>query len=56
MAYPKTPDFEALIRKLSLYVQLKHEYGAKGVENVLQGTEQALKNAIEDRRCRDGRT
>ena len=28
MAYPKIPDLQKIVNELSLYSQLKHEYGA----------------------------
>lgn len=45
MAYPKT-EAKRLAERIELYAQLMHEYGAKGIEKVLKGTEKALANAI----------
>jgi len=35
MKYPAVPAFKSLGDQLSLYSQLKHEYGARNVEPVL---------------------
>lgn len=46
MPYPKNPNFNHLIEQLILYSQLKHEYGAKNIEPILEKAEAILKNAL----------
>jgi ADP-ribosylglycohydrolase len=46
MPYPDIPNFNHLIDQLTLYSQLKHEYGAKGITTILKKTEETLKNAL----------
>ena len=46
MAYPKQPDFNRIIDQLSLYSQLKHEYGSTGIESVLAEAEATLKASL----------
>jgi ADP-ribosylglycohydrolase len=46
MKYPVVPAFKALGDQLSLYSQLKHEYGARNVAPVLKQAESALKSAL----------
>ena len=45
-AYPQLPNYERIINQISLYVQLKHEYGTDGIESVLATAEEALKSAL----------
>jgi len=44
--YPKMPNLKAIASDIELYVQLQHEYGAKGLEPVLAGAEKALRQAL----------
>ncbi len=46
MAYPKIPDYTGLCSQLSLYSQLKHEYGAKNISPVLKQAERDLRSAL----------
>ena len=46
MSYPKIPNFINLIDQLTLYSQLKHEYGAKNIEPILERAEATLKSAL----------
>ncbi|HHN46328.1 MAG TPA: ADP-ribosylglycohydrolase family protein [Planctomycetes bacterium] len=46
MSYPKLPDFKGLAKAFELYSQLKHEYGAKGIEKILARAEKAQKAAL----------
>ena len=46
MAYPKTPDLSKLVSQLSLYSQLKHEYGAKNIPSILKRAEKDLRSAL----------
>jgi len=46
MAYPKVPDFQQLTSQLELYAQLKHEYGARGLDPILRQAERALTKAL----------
>jgi ADP-ribosylglycohydrolase len=48
MDYPKTPDFWRLVNGVTLYAQLLHEYGAKGVAPILAKTEETLTAAIKE--------
>ena len=43
MAYPQLPKWRDLTEPLTLYSQLKHEYGAKGIEPIIAKAEKALK-------------
>lgn len=45
MGYPKLPDFWDLTGDITLYSQLKHEYGAGGIQAILDQVEKALKSA-----------
>ncbi|HOX87451.1 MAG TPA: ADP-ribosylglycohydrolase family protein [bacterium] len=46
MSYPKIPDFKQLTEELTLYAQLKSEYGAKGVSEPLTKAAKALRSAL----------
>jgi len=46
MSYLKIPDYNSLISRLKLYSQLKHEYRAKGIKNILSEAEKAIKLSI----------
>ena len=46
MTYPKIPDFHELSRQIELHVQLKHEYGANGIEPILVKAQRDLQRAI----------
>lgn len=46
MPYPKMPDYARLTSQLQLYSELKHEYGAKGIQPILARAERALKTAL----------
>lgn len=48
MSYPKVPDFKRLADILTLYSQLKHEYGAKNVAPILRKTEKMLWSAVRE--------
>ena len=41
--YPPLPDFARLTEALTLYAQLKAEYGAKGINQPLIQAERALR-------------
>jgi len=43
--YPKQPDYRNLGRELELISQLKHEYGAKGIQSILKDVEKSMKAA-----------
>ena len=43
--YPTLPDFAKLTEALTLYAQLKTEYGAKGIARPLIQAERALLRA-----------
>ncbi|MBN1901442.1 ADP-ribosylglycohydrolase family protein, partial [Candidatus Sumerlaeota bacterium] len=45
MNYPKLPDFGRLTEDIALYSQLRHEYGAKGIQPILDKIEKFLKSA-----------
>ena len=45
MKYPKCPDYLSKARELSLYAELKAEYGSKGIEPVLQEAYKAMEKA-----------
>jgi len=47
MPYPKRPDFGRTIDQLSLYSQLKHEYGSSGIESVLVEAGAALEASLD---------
>jgi ADP-ribosylglycohydrolase len=47
MTYPSLPNFNQLVEQISLYTQLKHEYGASGMEPILAVAEKALSSALE---------
>jgi len=44
--YPNQPEFRSLQQELELYSQLKHEYGAKGIQPILKDAEKAMKDAL----------
>ncbi|MBN2209935.1 MAG: ADP-ribosylglycohydrolase family protein [Sedimentisphaerales bacterium] len=46
MKYPKTHDLKQLIQQIELYTQLKAEYGAKGVNEVIAQTRKALRAGL----------
>ncbi len=46
MNYPKMPDCRKLVERFSLYSQLKHEYGARGIGPVLLEAEKELKSSL----------
>jgi ADP-ribosylglycohydrolase len=46
MTYPKIPDYNRLIEQITLYSQLKHEYGAKRISPILSKAEKDLKLAL----------
>lgn len=48
MDYPKTPDFWRLVNGVTLYSQLMHEYGAKGVAPILAKAEETLASAMKE--------
>ena len=48
MGYPETRDLGELTGRIGLYSQLKHEYGAKGIEVILARAERAMKTALAD--------
>ena len=50
MHYPKPPDFKGLAENLSLYTQLKHEYGALNISPILAKAEKALRSALTELR------
>jgi ADP-ribosylglycohydrolase len=47
MAYPKDPGLRKLVERLGLYAQLKHEYGAEGIEGILGEIKQSLKDGLD---------
>ena len=46
MTYPKIPDFNELTEKIKLYAQLKAEYGASGIPQILSGLEKTLRVSL----------
>ena len=42
MSYPVAPKFDQTARQIRLYAQLKHEYGARGIEKIFAKTEKRL--------------
>lgn len=46
MTYPKTPNFKQLAEELTLYAQIKSEYGATGVSGPLTDAAKALRSAL----------
>lgn len=46
MLYPKIPDMKGLVDILTEYGKLKHEYGAKGIMDIINDTEKNLTAAI----------
>ena len=48
MAYPKIPNWQILCEQLTVYSQLKHEYGSKKIGVHLKEAECAIKKAIND--------
>lgn len=47
MNYPKMPDYDMLVEMIKLYSQLQYEYGATGINPILNKAEKALKSALE---------
>ncbi len=43
MSYPQAPKFDRTVYQIKLYAQLKHEYGARGIEKVFAKTDRCLK-------------
>jgi len=48
MSYPELPKASDLLEKLKLYTQLKYEYGALGIQPILNKVEQALEIALSE--------
>jgi ADP-ribosylglycohydrolase len=46
MGYPKLPDFWRLTEDITLYSQLMHEYGARGIQPILDRVDKDIKYAI----------
>jgi len=46
MKYPKVADIAKLTQELELYAQLKTEYGAKGVSDVVADAGRALRESL----------
>lgn len=46
MTYPKGADFKELTQQIELYAQLKAEYGAKGISEILSDTREALRSSL----------
>lgn len=46
MKYPTIPDLHQLSDQLVSYTQLKHEYGARGMEGILKAAQAALEGAV----------
>ncbi|MDN5276333.1 MAG: hypothetical protein PWR01_298 [Clostridiales bacterium] len=46
MEYPQIPDYHLLIDHLVEYAKLRYEYGAQGVESILQEVKKSLEDAI----------
>lgn len=50
MSYPKFPDFKKLGERLSHYAELKYEYGANGIDEIIQAVENKMKQGIQSMR------
>jgi len=48
MTYPKIPDYNKIAEQLHLYAQLKHEYGSKNIQLVLNKVKKVMLNAVKD--------
>jgi len=48
MSYPKVPNYAALADELTLYSQLKYEYGAEGIAPLLARAEKAMAAALDE--------
>ena len=48
MNYPKVPEYQKLINQFIEYSRLKHEYGAVGVDSVLNKLHEAIQSALEE--------
>jgi ADP-ribosylglycohydrolase len=48
MSYPKLPDYQGMANQIAEYSRLKHEYGAKGIEEILQKLEKEVKASLEE--------
>lgn len=48
MAYPNESKLRHLLEQLHLYSQLKHEYGALGLEGLWTKAEQELQSVLEE--------
>ena len=46
MPYPTSHDLRKLAEQAGLYAQVKHEYGAEGVERVLAEVRECLKGGV----------
>ena len=51
MAYPRAADLRKLAERLELYAQLKHEYGAEGIERILEEVKECLEGGVESLRA-----
>lgn len=47
-SYPKMPNYGHLAELITLYTQLKHEYGTEGIEPILAKAEKALRSVLEE--------
>ena len=47
MSYPKALNAEQIVKKLDEYAKLKHEYGAQGIEAVINETSEFLNSQIQ---------
>ncbi|MCX7591248.1 MAG: ADP-ribosylglycohydrolase family protein [Kiritimatiellae bacterium] len=57
MKYPSVPDLKELVEQITLYAQLKHEYGAKGIKPLLQEARRNLRRTlVQLKRLRADRT
>jgi len=46
MEYPEIPDFNKLTESLTVYAQLKQEYGSPGVQKILAEAEKSLQESL----------
>lgn len=46
MRYPKIPDFKKMSEDIAFHAQLKAEYGAKGIPEVLSAAQKALRSVL----------
>ncbi len=46
MTYPKGADLKELTQQIELYAQLKAEYGAEGISEILSDTRKALRSSL----------